>query len=298
MREVTQIAAARGVAGRSVGEGRPEMPERSKPRRSKMLRNVREIVGAHVHAEDGRIGPVHTLYFDDEGWRVRHFVVGAGNLLKNRDVLLAPEVVRGEGGETERDFVLRSGLTKEEVEVAPGAVTDPPVAWQRRIDRAAALPYPTTGESTIGPAGAPIDARILDATGRLSPVPGEGGEAYETGKSHGDPHLRSTREVRGYRVRGRDGEIGHVEDFVVDTDGWAIRYVAVDTRNWLPGKKVLVASSWVLGVSWEDAEVSVDLDSIEAREASPWNPDLPVDRTYEEKIHAYYGRTPYWARGE
>jgi hypothetical protein len=60
-------------------------------------------------------------------------------------------------------------------------------------------------------------------------------------EERGDPHLRSTKEVAGYRIGAADGEVGHVEDFVVDDEEWAIRYVGVDTSNWLPGKKVLIS---------------------------------------------------------
>ena len=46
-----------------------------------------------------------------------------------------------------------------------------------------------------------------------------------------DPHLRSTDNVRGYEIQAIDGEIGHVEDFVIDDETWAIRYLVVATRN-------------------------------------------------------------------
>jgi hypothetical protein len=59
-------------------------------------------------------------------------------------------------------------------------------------------------------------------------------------RSNEDPHLRSIEEITGYHIHATDGEIGHVEDFLVDDAGWGIRYVAVDTRNWWPGKKVLI----------------------------------------------------------
>lgn len=61
----------------------------------------------------------------------------------------------------------------------------------------------------------------------------------------GDQHLRSAREVMGYRIRAKDGKVGHVEDFLVDDAAWMIRYLIVNTRNWLPGKKVLVSCEWV-----------------------------------------------------
>lgn len=52
-----------------------------------------------------------------------------------------------------------------------------------------------------------------------------------------DPHLRSTNAVRGYEIQALDDEIGHVEDFVIDDETWAIRYLVVATRNWWPEKK-------------------------------------------------------------
>ena len=49
--------------------------------------------------------------------------------------------------------------------------------------------------------------------------------------------LRSTREVIGYYIEATDGDIGHVEDFLIDDENWATRYMVVDTVNWWPGKK-------------------------------------------------------------
>jgi hypothetical protein len=42
-------------------------------------------------------------------------------------------------------------------------------------------------------------------------------------------------------IGATDGEIGHVEDFLLDDESRAFRYLVVDTRNWWPGNKVLVA---------------------------------------------------------
>jgi len=62
-------------------------------------------------------------------------------------------------------------------------------------------------------------------------------EKTNSGAKAWDPHLRSTDEVSGYHIQAADGEIGHVEDFVIDDETWAIRYMVVATRNWWPGKK-------------------------------------------------------------
>jgi len=253
-----------------------------------MLRSFSEVEGARIHADDGQTGSVRTLYFDDESWEVRHFVVATGPPLAGRDVLLPPGTVWEDG--TTRASVLRTDLTKEEVKNAPGAESDPPVAAQQSSARLGVPPYPVMGGAAEIPAAMPADPRTLRAMDRSAADPAEDDGLPETG----DPHLRSAEEVLGYRVRSSDGEIGHVEDLVVDAGDWVVRYVAVDTRNWLPGKKALVAASWVTGVSWPDAELFVCVDSIELKEAPAWNPNVPIDRVYEEKLHAYYGRTPYW----
>ena len=74
-----------------------------------------------------------------------------------------------------------------------------------------------------------------------------------------DPHLRSTRQVTGYHLHAADGEIGHVEDFIVDDENWMIRFLVVDTTNWLPGKKVLLSPQWINRVEWADSSVYFNL---------------------------------------
>ncbi len=53
--------------------------------------------------------------------------------------------------------------------------------------------------------------------------------------------LRSMNDLKGFDILATDGEISHVEDFILDDDSWVIRYLVIDTRKWLPGKKVLVS---------------------------------------------------------
>src|SRR5512133_1628062 len=82
---------------------------------------------------------------------------------------------------------------------------------------------------------------------------------FTQGEKTWDPHLRSTHEVSGYHIQALDGEIGHVEDFIIDDETWTIRYLVVDTRNWWPGKKVLVSPHWIENVSWSESKIYVDL---------------------------------------
>jgi len=114
------------------------------------------------------------------------------------------------------------------------------------------------------------------------------------GKESADSHLRSTDEVKGYHIEATDGEIGHVEDFIVDDGTWAIRYLEVDTRNWWPGKKVLVSPQWVDNVSWPDSKVYVGLSRETIQNSPEYIESMPVTREYEKRLYDHYGRSPYW----
>jgi hypothetical protein len=48
------------------------------------------------------------------------------------------------------------------------------------------------------------------------------------------------------------GQVGHVDDFLVDDETWAVRYARVDTSNWIGGRAVLIAADWLGEISWVD----------------------------------------------
>jgi hypothetical protein len=112
-----------------------------------------------------------------------------------------------------------------------------------------------------------------------------------------DSHLRSTKEVTGYHIEATDGEIGHVENFIVDHDIWAIQYLEVNTRNWWPGKKVLMSPHWIERVSWTDSKVYVDLSRDTIKNGPQYIDSMPVTREYEHRLYDHYKRSAYWLQG-
>lgn len=107
--------------------------------------------------------------------------------------------------------------------------------------------------------------------------------------------LRSVRSLQGYHVQATDGHIGHVEDFILEDDGWAVRYIVVDTRNWLRGKQVIIAPEWVEGIDVAGRTISLSLSREQVRDSPPYDPSQPVNREYEVHLYDYYGRPKYWA---
>ncbi len=109
-----------------------------------------------------------------------------------------------------------------------------------------------------------------------------------------DSHLRCIKAVTGYHIEATDGEIGHADGFIVDDEAWAVRYVEVATRNWWPGKKVLVSPAWIARVSWADSKVFVGLSREAIKDAPEFVDFTPITRGYENKLYSHYGRPPYW----
>jgi hypothetical protein len=96
-----------------------------------------------------------------------------------------------------------------------------------------------------------------------------------------DPHLRSWKKVMGYHIQATDGDIGHVQDLLVDEKTWAIRYIIVDTSNWWLGHQVLIAPQQISDVRWSDATVSLKLTQQALKEAPPYDSAAQLDRKRE-----------------
>lgn len=231
-----------------------------------MLHKVmKDIRGDAIEARDGTVGSVQDAYFDDERWAVRYLVVDTGGWLPGRKVLVSPaSLVPGDAGSD----AIRAELTREQVEKAPGIDEDPPIS--RVLEEAHAryygYPYYWTGPYLWGAAPLPMAVPPAGQAPRLHER--EGRAAQQRAEQS---HLRSSAEVVGYSIRAADGEIGHVEDFLVDDESWQIADMVVDTRNWLPGRKVLVPPSAIEDIDWENRQVSVRLNREELKR-SPESP--------------------------
>jgi hypothetical protein len=106
--------------------------------------------------------------------------------------------------------------------------------------------------------------------------------------------LRSTQEVSDYHIQAADGEIGHVVDFVVDDERWAIRYLIIDTSNWWTGKKVLVSLQWIERISWDESKIFINLTREAIKRSPEYTDDSLLTREYEIGLHRHYDRRGYW----
>jgi hypothetical protein len=251
-----------------------------------MLTNATFLKGLSIQATDGELGTVDQFYFDDETWAIRYLTVETGGWLGGRQVLISPMSVLHTDWPAKR---LDVALTKKQVEDSPNINTHQPVSRQHEAEYNLyyGYPYYWGGAFLWGPARYPAGL-VNPTTASMKGIAGK------IERESTDSHLRSTEGITGYYVEATDGEIGHVDGFVIDNEAWAIRYIEVATRNWLPGKKVLVSPAWIERVSWPESKVYAGLSREAIKSCPEYLLAKPLTREYENRLYAHYGRPPYW----
>ncbi len=248
-----------------------------------MQRNLNSLVGFHLGADDGEIGKVKDFYFDDESWTVRYLVVKTGNWLSDKKVLVSPSSI-GTPDFNEKIFPTR--LTMDQVRNSPDIDTEQPVSRQHETDLNRYYSWPQYWGAGFYGGGAPGMA-----IGMPTPaVEKRDDHNYDANDQGDDRHLRSAEEVEGYNIQAMDGEIGKVKNFIVDDQTWEIRFVVVDTGNWLSGNKVLISPKWVREVRWDDSEIVADLTKDAIRNSPKYEESMSLDHLYERKLYDYYDR--------
>jgi len=245
-----------------------------------MLNKAKTLKGYTLDSLDGDIGKVKEFYFDDLHWTIRYLVANTGNWLMDRQVLISPYALAAVDKEEQNIAI---NLTKKQIEDSPSLDSDKPVSRQFE-------------EVYYGYYGWPMywgGPYMWGSYPYIVNNPEEWRKSTQGDKAW-DPHLRSTNDVIGHHIQASDGDIGHVEDFIIDDETWAIRYLIIDTRNWWPGKKVLVAPRWIESVSWSALTVSVNLTREAIRQSPEYTEESLLTRDYEALLHGHYDRQGYW----
>jgi uncharacterized protein YrrD len=257
-----------------------------------MLINANTLKDFRLDGTDGQLGKVKEFYFDDHYWTVRYLIVDTGNWLTGRQVLISPHALQAVNYDRRTIGV---ALTKQQIADSPGLDSDKPVSRQFEKDYQRYYGWPAYwggsymwGSSPFFWGAAPYLGTPYDFAQR--------DEVKQTSQDENswDPHLRSTEAVSGQHIEGTDGGVGHVEDFIIDDQTWAIRYLVIDTRNWWPGKKVLLAPKWIEDISWGESKVFVNLSRDHIRRSPEYTDTSVLTRDYEARMHRHYDREGYW----
>lgn len=251
-----------------------------------MLRSAKHLEGYRIQARDGIIGRLGQFYFDDRTWGITDVVVEVGTWLHERAVLLAPMSIIEVN---DANKTIHVALTMEQIKRSPDVRSHRPVALRQPHDYHLYLGWPNY-----------LSLEVLEELSRDRSEAPRMSELEKTRlasqpiQRDADAHLRSSNVVGRYRIIAVNGEIGHIEDFLIDDQTWTIRYAVADTRNWWHGKTVLLSTNWILWVSWAESTAYVGLTRESIASAPEFNPGQPLTRDYEMKLYAHHQRKPYW----
>jgi len=255
-----------------------------------MLRTLKVVLNYALRATDKDLGSVKDFYFDDHAWLIRYLIADTGNWLPGRQVLIGTEAL-GQPDWNEEVFPIH--LSAEQIEQSTDIQSDSPVSLQQEEKLRSYFSWQRYwGEKPFIQPAAGATFGLVGVTPAPEVLPPNVEASFQV--PTGDPHLRSVGEVCEYSIHARDGDIGHVDDFVMDDTSWKLHYMIVNTGNWLPGKKVLISPEWIQRVNWADQTVDLDLTQEEVKNSPEFDPSLPINREYEARLYDYYGRAKYW----
>jgi sporulation protein YlmC with PRC-barrel domain len=245
-----------------------------------MLIKAKTLKGYKLNSLDAEVGTVKEFYFDDQFWTIRYLIANSGNWLTGRQVLISPYALSMVNIPEE---LIDINLTKKQIEDSPPLSADKPVSRQFEVSYYNYYGFPLywAGPNMWGYYPYIVrDSKNWDKSLQVD--------------EHWDPNLRSTFDVTGHKIQASDGEIGHVEDFIIDVETWTIRYLVIDTKNWWTGKKVLVSPHWIDRISWGESKVFVNLLRESIALAPEYIDDLLLTRDYEANLHQFYKKSGYW----
>ena len=250
-----------------------------------MLRSIKEIWGYTIGAADGEIGKVVDFFFEENDWRIRYLVAETGPWLLGKKVLVSPSAFEGAPDWKNQKFPVN--ITREKVKTSPEMDEHKPVSREKELEIMKYYNWPVYWDyGTAMETGAGISPIVINELQE---------KISKDQFKDRENDLRSSKEVIGYKVESKDGNIGHVTDLIVEDTTWDIRYLVVDVNDWLPGGKVLVAITWADGISWSESKVTVSMLTKESVKSCPeYDPAKPVNREYEQRLYDYYGRPKYW----
>jgi uncharacterized protein YrrD len=221
-----------------------------------------------IGASDGEIGHVVDFYFDDDAWVIRYLVAQTGPWLLGRKVLISPRAVNLP---KLSDHVLPVSLTLEQIRHSPDIDTQKPVSRQDEMRYLEYYGYTFYWERAEAQARARSQINSTD-----------------------DPHLRSCRAITGYKVHATDGDLGQIQDVIVDDALWAVRYVIVDTSEWWSGHLILVAVDWIEEISWAEQRVHIELTREILKGSPVYQAGEVLNRSKEIELYKHVSRDGYW----
>jgi uncharacterized protein YrrD len=106
--------------------------------------------------------------------------------------------------------------------------------------------------------------------------------------------LIEVKKLHGLMIHALDGEVGKVDELLFDDEFWTVRYLIVNTGNWLVDHKVLLSPIALGTVDEEQKTLTVNLTRDQIKNSPGVATDQPVSRQWEHRYFDYYAWPYYW----
>lgn len=107
--------------------------------------------------------------------------------------------------------------------------------------------------------------------------------------------LHSVKGLDNFTVTASDGDVGTIDDVYFDDEKWAIRYLVVDTGDWLSKRDVLISPIAIQRGDWAVRTMYAQLTRQQVRDSPGIDTAGPVSRQQEAELHRHYGYPYYWS---
>jgi hypothetical protein len=241
-----------------------------------MFLKSKDVEDLRLRGSDGDVGRVEDLLVDQD-WVVRYVVVMPGSWIRQR-VVISPISIEGLDWAARRVDVR---LTQQQIRDSPDLLAAGPLTRGAEAAYARYYGFPAYwgGPGLWAWAGRP---GALDSGPPAGYAPPPETEASASG-------IRSARGFRGRHLMARDGEIGHVDNCIIEDESWTLPYFLIDTSNWIGGRHVLVPTAAVREQDPGDRHLALDLTVERIRSAPEYDASQPLDSLLEGRLRAHYG---------
>jgi hypothetical protein len=241
-----------------------------------MLLCTEALLGYKIRANNDDIGKVSDFYFCAQKWVICYIVFDLFKGMGGRHVLMSPSEVKHPNLE-DQNTILHSNLSKIQIEKSSEVRAFHPEHSQQ-------------GTGLLPHYGwIPISKQVQEIPCDLK------SKTCIKNSSHAadqNQSLWSLKQIEGYSGLSSNGAIiGYLEDFIIDTELWALSDMVIRTqKEMLSGKRVLVSFAWIARINKKHKRILLEMTPQGLRGLPEYDPTAPVNRGDESKFYDFYGR--------
>jgi hypothetical protein len=105
----------------------------------------------------------------------------------------------------------------------------------------------------------------------------------ESGLKRPGSHLRSFREILGYRVHNDGGEAGSIADFIIEATLWGVHHVVVTLKPSV--RPILLSPESIRSISWKGKAAWVNLSPQELKQRPDFDPTKPENHDDPTRLY-------------